>query len=323
MSGNRPVVSVVIPAFKQPHFVRKAVESLFNQDLDQDDFEAVVVDSSPDETNLQIVNELAAKAPFRLRCVRKKPEGPGPSRNLGAAETAGEFIAFMDSDCFAAPGWLRAGVAAFADGIGIVQGRTMPDPAGKPSNRTYHVQVERETPFYETANVFYRRTAFEQSGGFPCDLHPTHDKHMGGEDVVVAWNVIRKGWKTRFCAEALMYHALVPISVLHSIVIKHYYVLPWLVGQFPELRRFMYGGYFMDRNQALVALVIIGAILGTLAHWSFWLLALPYLAKRMSERPGTFRGVLRPVRVLAFLARDLSSFVILTLGSLRFRCMLL
>jgi glycosyltransferase involved in cell wall biosynthesis len=324
MNGRRPKVSVVIPAFKQTELLRAAVQSLFTQDLDPAEYEAIVVDSSPDDTNQLVVEALAAQAPFPLRFLHKKPEGPGPSRNVGVAETEGEWIAFMDSDCVATPAWLSAGIAAFAEGVGIVQGRTLPDPTGPPpSNYTWYLQVEQETPFYETANVFYRRLAFQQTDGFPDDLHPTHDKHMGGEDVVAAWSVIRKGWKTRFCAEALVYHAVLPLPLYRTFIIKHHFIVPWLVGQFPELRRFMYAGYFLNQGQALVTMLVAGGVLGWLTHWSFCALALPYVLVRLSEPPGSFRGVLRPLRVAAFLARDLSSFAILLAGTLRYRCVLL
>jgi glycosyltransferase involved in cell wall biosynthesis len=322
MSEPRYLVSVVIPAFKRSDLLRKAVESLLLIDLPPGQWEAIVVDGSPDDQNERIVNEVAARAPFRLRCVRKEPEGPGPSRNLGVALTTGEFIAFMDSDCLATAGWLRAGLDAFRDDIGIIQGRTLPDPGGVPTKRTYYVRVEKETPFYETANVFYRRTAFEQSGGFPKDLHPRHEKHMGGEDVVAAWTVIRKGWKTGFCPEALVYHALVELSLLHSLFIKHHFVVPWLVGRFPELRRFMYARYFLDRAQAFIAVAFAGAVLAVSVHWIFWALGLPYVVMKFTE-PATARGILRLARLLVHMIRDISTFGVLLAGSLRFRCFVL
>ena len=323
MSANGPLVSVVIPSFKQTELLRAAVESLFTQVLPFDEYEAVVVDSSPDDANRRMVEELAAKAPFRLRCLWKEPEGPGPSRNLGVASTTGEFIAFLDSDCEATPDWLRAGTAAFEQGIGIVQGKTLPPVSSKPSNRTWYLRVEEETPYYETANVFYRRTAFNESGGFPGDLHPTKDKHMGGEDVVAAWNTIRKGWTTRFCGEALVYHALITLPLYRCFFIKHNFVVPWLVAMFPELRRFMYARYFLNRAQALVTLVLVGSILGSTVHWVFWLLAMPYILIRGSEPASTMGGILRPVRLLAHLTRDVSTFAILMAGSVRYRCVLL
>src|SRR5437879_13560764 len=99
MIGKRPLVSVVIPAFKQTQLLRTAVESLFHQDLPMEDYEVVVVDGSPDDANERLMNELIASARFSLRCLRKKTEGPGPSRNLGAAATRGEFIEFIECDC--------------------------------------------------------------------------------------------------------------------------------------------------------------------------------------------------------------------------------
>lgn len=321
----RYLVAVVIPAFKLTELLRKAVESLLVCDLAPDQFEAIVVDGSPDDTNQRMVEEIAARAPFRLRCVRKTPEGPGPSRNLGSALTSSTYIAFMDSDCEATPTWLRAGTAAFDDDVGIVQGRVLPDPSGTPSFRTWHLQVEQETPYYETANVFYRRTAFEQSAGFPPDLHPAHDKHMGGEDVVAAWTVIRNGWKTRFADDALVYHALVPIPIHRSLFIKHIYVVPWLVAQIPELRRFLYAGYFLNRGHALVLAAVAGDIaLVALTGFTPLLLApwLPYALGNLAE-PGKSKGLLRVARIGAHLVRDASSLVILVAGSLRFRCMVL
>src|SRR5438105_2463900 len=124
MGEHDLVVSAIIPAFKRPDVLRKAVLSAINQDLDPNAYEVIVVDTSPDDANEKLVESLKAEAKCSLRCFRKNPEGPGPSRNLGAKESRGKFFAFMDSDCMASPQWLREGVAAFGsdEKIGIVQG---------------------------------------------------------------------------------------------------------------------------------------------------------------------------------------------------------
>src|SRR5262249_20326068 len=140
-----PIVSVVIPAFKHPEFLRKAVLSVLNQDLGKGKYEVIVVDSSPDNQNVSIVETLQDSAPCALQCYTKQPEGPGPSRNLGIREARGEFIAFLDSDCQATTGWLREGLAAFEEGVGLVQGKTLPDPTAARGIFTYYVSVEHET----------------------------------------------------------------------------------------------------------------------------------------------------------------------------------
>jgi glycosyltransferase involved in cell wall biosynthesis len=164
-----PRVSVVIPAYGRMALLQKAILSLFGQDLGEGQLEIIVVDSSPDDANERLVNGLAEAAPFPLRYFRKTPEGPGPSRNLGAREAKADFIAFMDSDCQAHAQMLRHSLAAFEPGVGIVQGKTLPDPEGRLGVLTWYPMNETEYFVYECTNIVYRRQAFEAAGGFTPD----------------------------------------------------------------------------------------------------------------------------------------------------------
>ncbi|MBI2527825.1 MAG: glycosyltransferase [Candidatus Rokubacteria bacterium] len=317
-----PRVTVVVPAYKRTEMVRMALGSLLAQDLEPDAYEVIVVDSSPDGANLRLVAALAREAPCALRCWAKPAEGPGPSRNLGARQARGEIVAFMDSDCQAAPGWLRAGLAAFAEGVGLVQGRTLGDPAGTPGIFTWHVEVEEENFIYECANIFYRRAAFEQAGGFGVDLTPRAETPMGGEDVELAWRVKRLGWTSRFARDAVVYHALVPITPWRWLFSKRLFIWPRLKGAVPELRPFFVWGCFLDRAQAGFALGLAGTALAwatplALVAWA------PYAAIRASEPTRTLRGPLRLLRVLLYAPRDALAFLVLLAGSIRFRSLLL
>ncbi len=323
MSPNNIQVTVVVPAYRRTAVLRAAILSLFAQDLPAARYEVIVVDSSPEEDNCRMMEELAPSAPCAFRWFHKKPEGPGPSRNLGAAEARADIIAFMDSDCQAAPGWLRGGLAAFSEGIGIVQGRTLPDPAGKLGVFRHYVRVEAETPIYETANVFYRKQAFMESGGFPADLTPRASAPMGGEDVVVAWSVKRKGWLTRFAPEALVHHEVMPMPVWKWIFIRNFFIWPALVGRFPELRSILYGAYFLDRPQAMFTLGAAATLAAPFFHWALLALWIPYCLVRGLEPSATLRGPLRPVRLPAYLLRDTSTFCLLVAGSIKYRCLVL
>jgi cellulose synthase/poly-beta-1,6-N-acetylglucosamine synthase-like glycosyltransferase len=330
---RRPRVSAIIPAYRRPQQAERAVRSLFDQDLPKDHYEIIVVDSSPDLETVSRIREMAADAPCAVRVFHKEPEGPGPSRNLGAAMAAGEFLAFMDSDCRAAPGWLREALAAFEPGVGLVQGRTLPDPQQRLGVLKHYVVVERENAFYQAANIVYRRESFEQVAGFPGDSPPTGtDVHrepivgwswpVGGEDSEVAWLVKRRGWRSRFAPEAVVYHDVVPMSVRFWLANKRLFWLPLVARRVPEVRREFFARYFYDRAQA----ALIAALLGTaaagispiaLAAW------IPYVAVRASEPTRTLRGVRRPLRALFYLPRDLASLALLTAGSARYRAMVL
>jgi glycosyltransferase involved in cell wall biosynthesis len=315
-------VSVVIPAYGRTDLLRKTLLALFRQTLDAREYEVLVVDSSPDDRNAALVRELWSQAPCSLECFTKKPEGPGPSRNLGFQHARGPIIAFLDSDCEAAPDWLRQGLAAFEEGVGIVQGRTVPDPSARRRVFSHYVSIERESFFYETANIFYRREALAQSGGFPTDLMPNAHMPMGGEDTEVAWSVIRKGWKTRFCPEALVHHAVFAVSPWKWLVIKNLFCVPRLTRRFPELRRFMVCACFFDRGHALLALALAGMALAPVQAWAL-ALCLPYAVFRASEPTRTLRGPLRPLRILPYFVRDAISFLILSAGSIRYGSLLL
>lgn len=317
-----PRVSVVVPTYRRTDMVRRAVVSLLAQDLAPGAYEVIVVDSSPDDANLRLVAELAREARCALRCWAKPPEGPGPSRNLGARHARGEMLAFMDSDCQAAPGWLRAGLAAFAEGVGLVQGRTLGDPAGTPGILTWHVQVEEENFIYECANIFYRKAAVEQAGGFDVDLTPRAQTPTGGEDVELAWRVKRHGWTSRFARDAVVYHELVPITPWRWLFSKRLFIWPRLKRAVPELRPLFVWGCFFDRAQAGFALGLAGTALAwvtpvALVAW------VPYAVLRASEPTRTLRGPLRLLRVLLYAPRDALAFLVLLAGSIRFRSLLL
>jgi hypothetical protein len=235
----------------------------------------------------------------------------------------GEYIGFMDSDCFASPAWLLSGIEAFADGIGLVQGRTLPDPGQPLGIFKWYIRIENETPTYDTANIFYRRAALDDSGGFPTDLTPGAEHPQGGEDVTVAWNVKRRGWKSCFAPNALAWHEVVPLAPWNWICIRQLYIWPLLIARFPELRQFMFRSYFLDCGQALLVVGLVGLLMGSLIHPLWLSLCAAYPVYRALQPTRSLRGPLRLARIVAYLARDVASLVLLTAGSVRYRCLLL
>lgn len=316
------MVSVIIPAYRKPEMLSKAILSVLEQDMDPSHYEVIVVDSSPDDQNVKLVAKLQSEACCSLKCFTKKAEGPGPSRNLGAHHAQGKFLAFMDSDCQASPQWLRTGIAAFEEGVGLVQGKTIPESEVPQNILNHYIRVEQETFLYETANMFYRRNAFEQVGGFAPDLQPNALSPMGGEDTELAWKVKRNGWKSTFADNALVMHAVVRISLWQLFVFKRIYIFPRLLHDFPELRYFFFARYFYNKTHAWLILGLLGLALSPLTYFTF-LLVLPYVIGRASEPTRMLKGPLRLLRVLIYLVRDVIALCLLLAGSIRFGALLL
>ena len=321
-SPDRPTISIIIPCYRRAEMVLNGVRSALQQDFDPAAYEVIVVDSSPDESVIEALQPLRGEARCRFEILRKKPEGPGPSRNLGAARSLGTYLAFLDSDCQATPEWLRNLAGGFRPGTGIVQGRTVPMPWKRQGIFSHTIRVEKEGFLYESANIAYLRQAFEQVGGFLADRNPHAITPLGGEDTDLAWRVRRKGWATAFASDALVYHEVLPMSWRDWIWIDRLEVFPALIAKYPELRPFFYFRYFYDRAQMLVLLALAGLVLSDY-YFAFLFLVVPYVVFRASEPTRSLKGILRLGRPVVYLLRDLASLFLLVSGSVRSRALLL
>ena len=112
-------VSVVVPTYNCGRFLPDALESLRTQTYA--DWECIVVDDgSTDDT--PAVLQAAAANDGRMRYVSQTNRGPSAARNRGIAESAGEYIQFLDADDLLPPTKLQAQVHAMEtdSSIGIV-----------------------------------------------------------------------------------------------------------------------------------------------------------------------------------------------------------
>lgn len=91
-------VSIIIPCYKQAHFLAEAIESALAQDYDN--FEVIVVnDGSPDNTS-----EVAKRYPVSL--IEQENKGLSAARNAGIKASTGSWILPLDADNKLAPDFL-------------------------------------------------------------------------------------------------------------------------------------------------------------------------------------------------------------------------
>jgi len=99
---TNPKVSIVIPTYKRPHLIGRAVGSILNQTYQN--FEIVVVDDSPDNKTGKAVNSFNDN---RIKYIHneigtklKNISYPAKARNQGVRESSqdSKYIAFLDDD---------------------------------------------------------------------------------------------------------------------------------------------------------------------------------------------------------------------------------
>jgi glycosyltransferase involved in cell wall biosynthesis len=90
-----PFFSIIITTYNRAHILKKALDSLVSQTID--DWEAIIVDDeSTDDTYLQILPYLRLYP--KIRYLKKDHSGEAMSKNAGVSLSAGQFISFLDSD---------------------------------------------------------------------------------------------------------------------------------------------------------------------------------------------------------------------------------
>jgi glycosyltransferase involved in cell wall biosynthesis len=91
-----PAVSVIIPCYKQAHYLPESVQSVLDQTFT--DWELIIVnDGSPDETSV-VAEQLRQKRPDRIRLLEKANGGLSSARNAGIRVAQGKYIFLLDAD---------------------------------------------------------------------------------------------------------------------------------------------------------------------------------------------------------------------------------
>jgi glycosyltransferase involved in cell wall biosynthesis len=113
-----PVVSVIVPCYKQAQFLREAVESVFAQTFT--DWELIIVDDgSPDDT-AATAEAIIAEYPGRaIRLLRKGNGGLPEARNAGIRMARGTYILPLDADDIIRPTMLEKTVGLLESNPGI------------------------------------------------------------------------------------------------------------------------------------------------------------------------------------------------------------
>lgn len=89
-------VSIIVPVYQVEKYLRKCLDSLVNQTLQEIEI-LIINDGSPDQSQA-IIDEFHQKYPLKVKSFTKENGGLSEARNFGLDRAIGEFIGFVDSD---------------------------------------------------------------------------------------------------------------------------------------------------------------------------------------------------------------------------------
>jgi len=176
------LVSVVIPCYKQAHFLADAIDSALAQTYPS--IEVIVVnDGSPDDTAA-----VAARYPT-VRYVEQANAGLASARNTGLAHSRGECIVFLDADDRLLPEAIALNVDRLAadETLAFVAGGSYyiardgtplaTDQRPQPEGDLHAVLLERNR-IRMPATVLFRRRVLDLMGGFDTRVNACADYEM-------------------------------------------------------------------------------------------------------------------------------------------------
>lgn len=96
MNGALPLISIVIPTYNYASTLARAARSVLRQ-LDERS-ELLIIDDGSTDATPRVIEALADNYPGRFRAIRKANGGAAAARNLGIAESEGQWLVFLDAD---------------------------------------------------------------------------------------------------------------------------------------------------------------------------------------------------------------------------------
>jgi GT2 family glycosyltransferase/membrane protein implicated in regulation of membrane protease activity len=197
-----PRISVIVCAFNAQATLQECLEALGH--VEYPDFEVIVVnDGSTDATGV-----IASQYPVRV--ITTPNRGLSNARNTGLEAANGEIVAYLDSDAFPDPHWLKYLAAAFLDSdhVGIGGPNVAPPGLGAraecfdnaPGGPAHVLLSDREAEHIPGCNMAFRRENLVAIGGFDPALR------IAGDDVDVCWRLQERGWTLGFSSGAMVWH---------------------------------------------------------------------------------------------------------------------
>lgn len=98
MSNSRPLVSVVIPAYKAEQLIAETLASVRDQQYEP--LEVFVIDDGSTDHTAKVAREFASSV---IKVIEQKNSGACVARNLGLSLSKGKYIQFLDADDVLSP----------------------------------------------------------------------------------------------------------------------------------------------------------------------------------------------------------------------------
>lgn len=251
-------LSVVIPVHNGGDDLQKCLEALMNSTRPPD--ELIIVDDASTDGSAQ----LAARFGTVVVCQNHRPIGPARARNLGAVQSQGDVLLFLDADLMVHTNTLALVERHFTEHpeIAALFGSYDDHPPHRNWVSLYknlqhhfvHQQSQREASSFWTGVGAIRRDVFLRLGGFASSY-----SRPSIEDIELGVRLKASGYRIRLCPDVQVTH--LKRWNIHSLLRTDIFdrAIPWtrLILSMSQLR----ADLNLDWKSRLSALCVWGLFL--------------------------------------------------------------
>ena len=230
MIYNDCLVSVIIPTYKRPDTLDRAINSVLNQTYPN--VEVIVVDdNNPDTEGRRLTEEkmsMFAGNPRVKYIKHEKNKNGSAARNTGARNSKAKYIAFLDDDDEFFPEKIEAQVKRLEDlpeeyavcytkVVMEKENGTIRESSEDREGDLFFDALTRKLSFNAGSNLFIRKDAFDSIGGFDETFRRSQDKE-------VVTRLLRQ-YKIAFApVKGVLVHVYADHSFFNPLEITDYYV---------------------------------------------------------------------------------------------------
>lgn len=242
MINSELSVTVVVLTYNAGDSFYDFCRALKNQNVAIE--KVLVIDSSSEDNTVKIAKEFG----FEVVVIAQNEFGHGKTRQMALEMISTENVVFMTQDALLfnnnAIGILVEYLNSVQE-LGAVYGRQLPYPQTKlvgafariynyPEKSFINTLSEKKTKgikvvFFSDTFAAYKRSILLEMGGFP--VHANF-----GEDSYISGKILLAGYKTGYCADAMVFHAHdygLMQEFRRGQAIKHFHKQePWLLKEF-------------------------------------------------------------------------------------------
>lgn len=237
-TAGSPLVTVVVCTHNRGPLLSRCLEALDRQTADPTRWRVLVVDNASTDETAAVVARQAVTTPYALERLEETQLGLSHARNAGARASRTPWLAYLDDDALAEPGWMDAileFIAAHPEpgvfGGPYVPFYLTPPPRWLPGDLGRFWQGDRvvRLPWRHCiligCNFMTHKDVFEAVGGFDPELGVRGLEVRYGEETMFYRQALTLGFPVHYT----------PAPVVAHLVRPEKYRLSWHAASLTEL----------------------------------------------------------------------------------------